>query len=263
MPQYEAIDWYDTPRYYDLIFDEDTTREADFIEAALARYGTLQRKGKRILEPACGSGRCLTELARRGYGVSGFDASQPMLDFAAERLRAAGCKANLRQGQLEEFRYAKPFHLAHCLVSTFKYVLDGAGAVSSLRCVAESLLPGGLFLLGVHLTDYSVEQRQRERWVVRKGGLEVTSNTQTWPAQRRKRAERVRNRLKVVERGVERRTETNWHFRTYNAAELRALVRQVPAFEVVAVHDFHYDIEWTGSLRDDASDVLLVLRKRG
>jgi SAM-dependent methyltransferase len=262
MALFEAIDWYDTPRYYDLIFDEDTDQEADFIEAAMARYVPASKGTRRILEPACGSGRTLTELARRGHRVSGFDASEPMLEFARERLRGAGCKASLRRGVLQEFHYKTRFHLAHCLVSSFKYVLDGPGAQASLECTANCLLPGGVFLLGVHLTDYTVKSRQRERWVVRDGALEVISNTQTWPADRRLRTERVRNRLKVTEDGTERRTETNWHFRTYNARELRALVRSVPSFEIVAVHDFHYDIEWTGELQDDASDVILVLHKR-
>ena len=261
MAAYEAIDWYDTPRYYDLVFDEDTDQEADFIEAALERYGPSIRGNPRILEPACGSGRTLTELARRGHRVSGFDASQPMLDFARERLRSAGCKGQLRRGVLQEFQYKTRFHLAHCLVSSFKYVLDGPGATASLACIAESLLPGGLFLLGVHLTDYSITTCQRERWVVRKDGLEVISNTQTWPADRKRRTERVRNRLKVQEDGTERRTETNWLFRTYSARQLRALVRSVPSFELVAIHDFHYDIDWHGELRDDVSDVLVVLRK--
>jgi SAM-dependent methyltransferase len=259
MSNYEAIDWYDTPRYYDLIFDEDTLQEANFIEAVRERYDAP--RGKRILEPACGSGRTMAELARRGYAVSGFDASQPMLDFAVERLAKAGCKGKLRQGQLQSFEYKQPFQLAHCLVSTFKYVLDARGAKTHLSCVAQALAPGGLYLLGLHLTDYTVKNRQRERWVVKRGKLDVTCNTQTWPANRRTRTEQVRNRLRIVEGTHEKRSETNWLFRTYDAKELRALVRSVPEFSLVAVHDFHYDIDWTGDLKDEASDVILVLRK--
>lgn len=260
MTSYESIDWYDTPRYYDLIFDEDTQQEADFIEAVCERYSVPQ--GKRILEPACGSGRTMTELARRGYKVAGFDASKPMLEFAAKRLARANCKGDLRVGQLQEFDYGRPFQLAHCLVSTFKYVLDAAGAQSHLRSVARALAPGGVYLLGLHLTDYAVKNRQRERWVVKRGKLEVTCNTQTWPAERKTRTEKVRNRLRILEGSKEKRSETNWLFRTYNARELRALIRSVPEFELLAVHDFHYDIEWTGRLHDEASDVILVLRKR-
>ena len=30
---FQAFDWYDTPRYYDLVFDVDTLEQADFLEA--------------------------------------------------------------------------------------------------------------------------------------------------------------------------------------------------------------------------------------
>ena len=36
---WSAIDWYDTPRYYDIVFDTDTKREADFLEEMLRRHG--------------------------------------------------------------------------------------------------------------------------------------------------------------------------------------------------------------------------------
>ncbi len=258
MSAFETIDWYDTPRYYDLIFDEDTSREADFIEAALELYG--ETRGRRLLEPACGSGRLVAELTRRGFSVQGFDASRPMLDFARKRLKTMSLKAPLRQGRLESFHYARPFHLAHCLVSTFKYVLDEEGARSHLACVADCLAPGGLYLLGLHLTDYSVDKRVRERWVVKKGALEVICNTQTWPADRRTRTERVRNRLRILERGEGRRSETNWLFRTYSARQMRSLIAGIPGLELVAVHDFHYDLQWTTTL-EKANDALLVLRR--
>ena len=260
MSGFEAIDWYDTPRYYDLIFDEDTQQEANFVEAALERYGPA--RGRRVLEPACGSGRMALELARRGFAVEGFDASLPMLEFARQRLSRAQHKARLRQGQLETYHAARRVQLAHCLVSTFKYVLDEAGAHAHLQCIAGSLVPGGLYLLGLHLTDYAETKRSRERWVVKKRGLEVICNTQTWPANRRTRLEQVRTRLRIHEKGREQRSETNWRFRTYNARELRRLIAKVPAFELLAVHDFHYDIDWSGPLVDEASDVLLVLRRR-
>ena len=70
---WQTIDWYDTPRYYDLIFDADTRKEADFLVAALEQYG--RSKGKRVLEPACGSGRLVLELARRQLLKSAHDIS--------------------------------------------------------------------------------------------------------------------------------------------------------------------------------------------
>jgi len=260
MSAFEALDWYETPRWYDLVFDEGTEREADFLEQALAIYGTAT--GKRVLEPACGSGRLVEELARRGWNVTGFDASEAMLEHARTRLASAGLSARLGAGRLEEFRYRGRFDLVHCLVSTFKYVLDGAGAESHLACVARALKPGGLYVLGLHLSDYGCDHKLRERWTAEQDGVRVVCNTQTWPPDRRRRREQIRTRLSVTERGRERRTETNWEFRTYDARQLRRLLATCPELELVAVHDFHYELDWTRELDDEQLDALLVLRRR-
>jgi SAM-dependent methyltransferase len=135
MTGFEELDWYETPRWYDLVFDADTEREADFLEEVLEVHG--ESPGRRVLEPACGSGRLVAELARRGWQVSGFDASDAMLEHARERLAAAGLAARLTRGRLEEVRVRGRFDLAHCLVSTFKYVLDEEGARAHLAGVAH------------------------------------------------------------------------------------------------------------------------------
>ena len=53
--------WYDYPQYYDIAFQAYTRREADFIEAACRKYCPFE--ARRLLEPACGTGRLITELA--------------------------------------------------------------------------------------------------------------------------------------------------------------------------------------------------------
>ena len=134
---FQEVDWYDTPRYYDLVFDTGTAEEADFLEGAHRRYG--KTRGKRVLEPACGSGRLVVEMAKRGWNVTGFDLSEPMLDHGRKRLRGAKRKARLGLGRLESFEYRQPFDLAHCLICTFKYVLDEQGARGHLSSVARAL----------------------------------------------------------------------------------------------------------------------------
>ncbi|MEE8153873.1 MAG: class I SAM-dependent methyltransferase, partial [Phycisphaerales bacterium] len=93
MPKYEAFDWYENPLYYDIIFDVDTETEASFVDAVYERH--VQTRGRRMLEPACGSGRLVAAMARRGFNVTGFDLSEEMLRFARRRLREKHLKARL------------------------------------------------------------------------------------------------------------------------------------------------------------------------
>ncbi|MDG1491198.1 MAG: class I SAM-dependent methyltransferase, partial [Planctomycetota bacterium] len=78
--RYEDFDWYEAPRYYDAIYDVDTDLEATFLEAAYKRHATPGR-GRRVLEPACGSGRLLAAMAGRGWRVRGFDLGGAMVRY--------------------------------------------------------------------------------------------------------------------------------------------------------------------------------------
>lgn len=265
MVQTEEADWYDTPLYYDIIFDEGTEDEAAFVEAVAGAYGGMTPgAGLKILEPACGSGRLVVELAGRGHEVAGFDLNPAMLGRARERLAAAGQEARLWQDRLEAFSLPdrRRYDIAVCLVSTFKYIDTEDSAVSHLEHVAGALRKGGLYVLGFHLSDYASTRKQRERWVGQREGITVVCNTQTWPADKASRTERIRTRLKITRGGRSRVQETPWIFRSYDQKQVAALLRKVPAFECVACHDFHYDLERAYSLPQSHFDLVLVLRKK-
>jgi SAM-dependent methyltransferase len=153
------------------------------------------------------------------------------------------------------------FDLAHCLVSTFKYLQTEKDAAECLRRIAAALRPGGLFFLGLHLTDYEAGKEEHERWVARRGPVEVVCNTHTWPADPKTRLEDLRTRLKITDAGRTHLQETRWQFRTYNAAQLNTLLRKVPELEFVECYDFTYDITEPRRFDDSYADVLLVLRK--
>ena len=263
MPRFEILDWYDAPQYYDIIFDTDTAKEVDFLEGLLARHGLARTRAQRsVLEPACGSGRFLVEFARRGWRVEGFDASRPMLDFAAERLRASGLEGVLRTGRMERYGSRRRHELVHCLVSTFKYLLTEEHARGFLVSAAEVLVDGGLLALGFHLTQYDYDEIDVERWRGERGDAKVVCTIEGWPADRKRRLERCRSRLTVQEAGRLRRLETEWSFRTYDARQTRRLLASVPELEHVATYDFTYDLDAPRELDDRQLDTLLVLRRR-
>lgn len=260
MPRYEVFDWYENPLYYDVIFDVDTETEASFVEAVYERH--VQTRGRRMLEPACGSGRLVAAMTRRGFNVTGFDLSQAMLQFARQRLRRKHLKARLVEARLESFSFAVKFDIAHCLVSTFKYLLSEKAARSHLQRIADALNPGGVYVLGLHLTDYSDRARRRERWLGSRGRTRVICNIQSWPADRRARTEHVRSRLIVRCNNDVRRYETHWTFRSYNLSQLKSLLRSVPELEHVATYDFSHDIDCPIAFDGTQLDTVLILRRR-
>jgi len=266
MPSTEHRDWYDTPHYYDIVFDEGTKPEADFLERAAAKHGDGGRC-RRLLEPACGSGRLALEMAHRGWQVSGFDGNAHMIAYARQRLKSAGLRARLWEDWMQSFELPKGvkggFDLAHCLVSTFKYLPTEKEAAECLRRVAAALRPGGLCILGLHLTDYDRLGHEHERWVASRAGVRVVCNTRTWPADRKTRLESLRTRLKITDAGRTHVQETHWQFLTYNAAQLRTLLRKVPELELQDCYDFTYNLTAPRRFDDSYADILLVLRRQG
>src|SRR5512145_1235962 len=147
--------WYEHPEYYEAIFGGDSARELDFLEQVNARFGT---GGTRWLEPACGSGRLLAEGARRGLRLTGYDVSEAMLEHARRRLRGGPRRrVVLHRARMEAFcppTLAGSFDLALNLVSTFRYLSSERAALSHLRRTRRLLKAGGLYVVGLHVTDY-------------------------------------------------------------------------------------------------------------
>ncbi len=260
MVTYQPFDWYDQALYYDIIFDTDTPTEAEFLEQVQRAHSAT--RGSQMLEPACGSGRLVSAMAQRGYRVTGIDLSDGMLEFARQRVHDADLNATLRNADMANFHFNRKFDIAHCLVSTFKYLPDETAARSHLQCVADALKPGGIYVLGLHLSEYDDKQPSSERWTGERDGLHVVCNIRGWPADRKTRTEKLRSRFIVTnERGAVQRYETRWTFRTYDGPQLRRLLRSVPDLKHIATYDFCHDISRRIEFDGEQLDHVLILRK--
>ena len=93
-------DWYDHPQYFDMVFRDETAAEIAFLEDAFERYAT--RPVRKLLEPGCGSGRLVADLAALDYEVTGLDLSEPMLKYLARRLKRRQLSANLKLGDMTQ-----------------------------------------------------------------------------------------------------------------------------------------------------------------
>jgi SAM-dependent methyltransferase len=258
--QQHQVNWYDYPRYYDLAFRSDTGREADFIEAACRKYCPFE--ARRLLEPACGTGRLVTELAARGYQMTGFDLCRPPLDFLRRRLARRKLQAQVFEADMADFRLVSPVDAAFCPVNTFRHLLSEEAARSHLECIAAALRPGGIYILGLHLLPPDASEEDSERWTERHGRTQVTVTLRVLATDRRRRIERLRVCLLVRDKGEEIRLRDEFSFRMYTARQFRRLLAGVPSLELCDAYDFWYEIDQPLELNDDRADTVFVLRKR-
>jgi len=252
--------WYDWPRYYDLAWRSETRLEADFIQAAARKYCPFPVR--RLLEPACGTGRLVTELAARGYRVTGFDLSRPALEYLRRRLARRGLRAPVFPADMADFRLQRPADLAYCTFDSFRHLLDEEAARRHLACGADSLRPGGIYILGFHLLPPDAAEECIERWTAQRGRTRVTVTLRVLATDRRRRIERLRVSLRAQAGRKLVRLRDDFPLRMYTARQFRRLLARVPSLELGDVYDFWYELNRPLRLDDELSDAVFVLRKR-
>lgn len=252
-------DPYDAPRLWDLAFHDETRPEAEFLTAVSRQH--LNTSSPRALEVGCGGGRQVLELCRRGWDVSAIDLNAHCVYTVQQRLKRSRLAADVRQQDMRNFCFPRPFQLAHCLVNTFRHLLTEADARQHLQCVAAHLEPGGLYVLGFHLLPPDAEEFDCERWTVHRGQLRLTTTIRVLEFSRRKRQELLRFSLKATQPGRIRRFQAEHRLRIYRADQFRILLKSVPELQLVDVFDFCYDASDPLALNDQLGDAVFVLRK--
>lgn len=250
---------YDYPRYLDLAFSDETRREADFIEAACRKYASIPCR--RLLEPGCGGGRLIVELARRGYDLTGFDRNPHAVEYTRSRVARRGMMAAIFPADMRCFQLPLPVDAAFCTFNTFRHLLSEADARRHLQCMANALRPGGIYVLGFHLLPPDAADESRERWQVRGRKASVRAALEVRQADRRRRREVLRLTLRVQTAQRQFALRSELVLRTYSAAQFRRLLSATPQFVLADVFDFWYQIDRPLALSDRLADAVFILRK--
>lgn len=273
MPEIIPGNLYDYPKYYDLVFGSDWKAEFDFLQEVFARHARLPRKAapKRLLEPACGTGRLMYRFGKAGYTVAGNDLNEKAVAFCNERLRRQGLPASAVVGDMSDFSLTdfvkikavskRPFDAAFNTINSFRHLPSEAAAEGHLRCVADALRPGGLYVLGLHLTPKHPPEADEESWSARRGALSVVSHMWSEGIDRRRRIETVGMSFDVYTPTRSFRLVDQTPFRTYTARQMADLIDRSGLWEVAAVYDFAYDLETPIEIDGETEDVVYVLRK--
>ena len=242
------------------MFGADCQAEFDFLTACFERYA--RRPVRRLLEPACGTGRLLAKFAKAGYDASGIDLNPNAVEYCNARLVRHGLAPTAAVGDMTDFRVKRKVDAAFSTINSFRHLESEEQAQGHLECVAQALAKGGIYMLGFHLTPRGESTCDEESWSARRGHLSVLSRMWSIEVDRRRRRERVGFVLDVHTPTRQFRLKDEFLFRTYNVAQFRKLLDSVPQFETVETYDFAYEIDLPMRVNDETEDVIYVLRKR-
>ena len=171
---------YESTEIYDVAFGWDLTMELDFVESCLRKHSV--EPVRRVLEPACGTGRILAALCARGYEVTGYDMSPAMVAFASAKLARFG--GQVMRGEMAAFRPPGRYDAAINLVNSIGYLLEDEALRSHLERVGEVIPPGGVYLVQLSYGGEPPEQGAFGPWPNARAGLKTSL---TWRIARSRR----------------------------------------------------------------------------
>jgi len=132
--------------YRDLMLERraaETERHLDFAEFAFRTHAT--RGVRDVLDVACGSGRHVLGLARRGYRCTGQDYTPEQIQIAQAKAKREGLSLRLLQGDATKLKYEGEFDAALALFVLFLLPSDG-DVLECFRQIHRALRSGGVLV---------------------------------------------------------------------------------------------------------------------
>ena len=182
--------------------------------------------------------------AQASFQLIGLDLNRPSLSYLKKKLTRRKLSAELVEGDMRTFVTQQPVDAAICTFNTFRQLTTQADAIDHLRAVAASLRSGGIYILGFHLIPLDADESCTEVWRAAHGKTSVTITLKVMEFDRKKRLELIRICLLGRSGDKTVRCRTDYPMRLYTAEQVQELFAAVPEFEVVAIHDFDYEIEY-------------------
>ncbi len=161
-------------RYYDDVMDHvDYVGWAKLVHRIAVKHG---RKGRRVVDFACGTGTLAKRLNDLGYDVVGLDGCAEMITVARTRIPRRGRTLEFHVSDLRGLPDIGEHDIGVCLYDSVNYLMEAAEVSEFFHGVRKTMLPGGLFICDLsternsrdHFDGYVVEEQVPGAWYRRR-----------------------------------------------------------------------------------------------
>ncbi len=227
---------YDRPEYYDVAFSWDVTAEIRTLERLLQSHVPFPVGN--VLETACGTGRFLVGLARRGYRVVGYDANLTMAAYALRRVAQCGLRgrAFVAVADMRSARFRQPFDAALSAINSLGYLLTDADVLTHFRRTGESLRPGGAYVVHLACAWDKLPHDDGGTWRLERDGIRVQTTWLILNEDRRRKLSHQLCRMEVDDHGTRLQIEEEHVLRLWFLGDLADLARASGVLELTATY---------------------------
>lgn len=237
-------DLYREPAIYDILHTPGTAREVDVLMRLARRFGRARRDLGTWAEPACGTGRHLRVLARRGISCWGCDTSEPMVAYARAALARRGDATRVRVEVADMTHFApllarSSVDVVFNTINTIRHLESDNALLRHMEQVRSVLAPFGIYVVGIDLTAYGDEEPEIHLWDARRGSCRVRQSiTYEPPGSRREplRFESVSSEIRVDTPSSTTSLRTHYRLRAYDLDQWRCVI-DAARWDVLAVTD--------------------------
>jgi SAM-dependent methyltransferase len=151
-----AIDSYEiTAKYYDGAY----AAKPDLVDLPFYLDLAEESPGP-VLEIACGTGRVLIPIARKGIEIHGVDNSRPMLEILKRNLHSEPAdvrgRVTLHEGDMRESRLSKQFPLIIIPFRAMQHMHTVEDQIRALQTAATHLTNNGILALDVFYPKFDL-----------------------------------------------------------------------------------------------------------
>jgi len=231
--------------YADDLTPERTKTEVDFLEKELKL-----KKGTNILDLACGHGRHIIELAKRGYLMTGQDINDSFLKTAKQSAEKAGVEVDWVKSDIRQIPFENEFDVVLNLFTSFGYLESDEEDRKALHQIAKALRPNGRFVIDVVNRERIVRIYGKKDWLDSADGTMIITERSFDLVKGRNQEKRIR----IYKDG--KRQVSNMAIRMYTLPELISMCKKA-GLQFVSVFG-----EYSGEeLTLDSKRCILITKK--
>lgn len=165
---------YNLPEYYDIAFSYDINPEINIYRNIFEKHVSFEVKN--ILEPACGTGRFLTGFPGYGFNITGYDISEPEINYANAKITNLNLNGSAEAilDNMISAKFARKYDSAINSINSIGYILKDEEIVSHFMNTSDSVKKGGVYVIQLDCCPENLSGRDLfTEWYCERDGIRV------------------------------------------------------------------------------------------